>query len=190
MAQVTPRLPNLLVTAPPTGHFVQALELAVACLSFDFVGTSVEDWAEDVATLQIPGAWRSLLEDLTTLQLFTDYYFASTPPLSPIALECLVRCASVRRSLFGSEETRVAFLAALMNVTLRVLQSQQGLEHQENYHEFCRCASYGHARLVCTSHAVRVSWHVLWGRRCGMALCRRAESPVVCSAWHAHECFT
>lgn len=76
------------------------------------------------------------------MQLFTDYYFASAPPLSPIALECLVRCASVRRSLFGSEETRVAFLAALMNVTLRVLQSRHGLEHQENYHEFCRCASH------------------------------------------------
>eukprot|EP00892_Ulva_mutabilis_P000720 jgi/Ulvmu1/10649/UM066_0030.1 len=116
----------------------QALELSVACLSFDFVGTSVEDWAEDVATLQIPGAWRGHLEDLSTMHLFSDYYFASSPPLSPIALECLVRCASVRRSLFSSEETRVAFLAALMNVTLRVLQSRQGLEHQENYHEFCR----------------------------------------------------
>lgn len=80
------------------------------------------------------------------MQLFTDYYFASAPPLSPIALECLVRCASVRRSLFGSEETRVAFLAALMNVTLRVLQTRHGLEHQENYHEFCRCG-----RVSCIS---------------------------------------
>lgn len=132
---------RVLVQATLHRAMLQALELSVACLSFDFVGTSVEDWAEDVATLQIPGAWRSLLEDLATLQLFTDYYFSSAPPLSPIALECLVRCASVRRSLFGSEETRVAFLAALMNVTLRVLQSRQGLEHQENYHEFCRWAS-------------------------------------------------
>lgn len=100
----------------------QALELSVACLSFDFVGTSVEDWAEDVATLQIPAPWRSYLEDLSTLQLYTDYYFAAAPPLSNTALESLVRCASVRRSLFSSEETRLAFLSALVNITLRVLQ--------------------------------------------------------------------
>jgi exportin-7 len=101
---------------------IQALELSVACLSFDFVGTSVEDWAEDVATLQIPAQWRSCLEDLSTLHLYTDYYFASTPPLSNAALECLVRCASVRRSLFSSEETRLSFLSTLVNITLRVLQ--------------------------------------------------------------------
>lgn len=117
---------------------VQALQLAVTCLSFDFVGTAVEDTAEDIATLQIPSPWRSLLEDLTTLQLFMDYYCATFPPLSNTALECLVRCASVRRSLFSSEEVRVSFLSAIINMTLTILQSKQGLQHQENYHEFCR----------------------------------------------------
>lgn len=101
---------------------MQALELSVACLSFDFVGTSVEDWAEDVATLQIPAQWRSCLEDLNTLQLYTDYYFSAAPPLSNTALECLVRCASVRRSLFSSEDSRLSFLSTLVNITLRVLQ--------------------------------------------------------------------
>lgn len=82
----------------------------------------MEDWAEDVATLQIPAQWRSCLEDLSTLQLYTDYYFSAAPPLSNTALECLVRCASVRRSLFSSEETRLSFLSTLVNITLRVLQ--------------------------------------------------------------------
>jgi exportin-7 len=117
---------------------VQALELSVACLSFDFVGTSVEDWAEDVATLQIPAPWRSYLEDLSALELYTDYYFASRPPLSSTALESLVRCASVRRSLFSSEDTRLAFLSALVNVTLRVLQVRPRLASS-------RCAPRLHA---------------------------------------------
>lgn len=75
---------------------MQALGLALACLSFDFVGTSVEDSAEDLATLQIPAPWRSVLEEPGTLRLFMEYYEATVPPLSNSALECLVRCASVR----------------------------------------------------------------------------------------------
>ena len=117
---------------------VQALQLAVTCLSFDFVGTAVEDSAEDIATLQIPSPWRPHIEDLSTLQLFFEYYGATAPPLSSTALECLVRCASVRRSLFSSEATRVAFLSAILNITLKVMQTQQGLQHSDNYHEFCR----------------------------------------------------
>lgn len=121
-----------------TQHNMQALELSVACLSFDFVGTSVEDWAEDVATLQIPAQWRSCLEDLSTLQLYTDYYFSATPPLSNTTLECLVRCASVRRSLFSSEETRLSFLSTLVNITLRVLQVR--------FH--CLCFPSGTVKIV------------------------------------------
>lgn len=116
----------------------EALSLSVACLSFDFVGTSLDDSAEDLATLQIPSTWRSLLEDLDTMQLYSDYYCATVPPLSSTALECLVRLASVRRSLFSSEEVRLAFLSALVNLTRKILQTQQGLNHQDNYHEFCR----------------------------------------------------
>lgn len=117
---------------------MQALQLAVTCLSFDFVGTAVEDSAEDIATLQIPSTWRSLLEDLSTLQLFMTYYGQSSPPLSNAALECLVRCTSVRRSLFSTEEVRAAYLSTIVRMTLTILQTKQGLQHQENYHEFCR----------------------------------------------------
>ena len=75
----------------------QALQLSVACLSFDFVGTSLDESAEDLATLQIPSPWRHLVEDLATMQLYYAYYQATQPPLSNAALECLVRMASVRR---------------------------------------------------------------------------------------------
>ena len=119
----------------------QAVQLALQCLSFDFVGTCLDESSEDLGTIQVPSgqsswraaglwrasawlclagvnitsapapalpyftppssfciasrpcgaAWRPSIEDPSTLQLFTDFYTASQPPLSNMALECLVR---------------------------------------------------------------------------------------------------
>ena len=55
-----------------------------------------------------------------------------------MALESLVLLASLRRSLFSSEEERQAFLNRLMRGSLRILQQQQGLTQHANYHEICR----------------------------------------------------
>lgn len=37
----------------------QCLNLAHNCLNFDFMGTSNEESADDIATIQIPTVWRS-----------------------------------------------------------------------------------------------------------------------------------
>lgn len=116
----------------------QAMSLALACLSFDFVGTCVDESAEDLGTIQIPSAWRASVEDPSTLSIFLEYYKASQPPLSNASLECLVRLASVRRSLFSSETERVNFLSRLVSASKDILVSQIGLQHHNNYHEFCR----------------------------------------------------
>ncbi|GBG80488.1 hypothetical protein CBR_g30950 [Chara braunii] len=116
----------------------QAIELALKCLSFDFVGTSLDEGSEDLGTIQIPSSWRPLLEDTSTMQLFFDYYAATNPPLSTRALECLVRLASVRRSLFGGEKERTKFLSHLMSGTGKILANNQGLGEYANYNEFCR----------------------------------------------------
>ncbi|KAF8061166.1 XPO7 [Scenedesmus sp. PABB004] len=117
----------------------QGLGLALSCLSFDFVGTCLDDSAEDMSTIQVPSSWRALVEAPETLQLFLDYYAASGPPPSRLALECLVRLASVRRSLFSSDAERSKFLNRLVNGCRDILRSQSGLaEHHDNYHEFCR----------------------------------------------------
>ncbi|KAK8671441.1 hypothetical protein V6N13_038037 [Hibiscus sabdariffa] len=83
-----------------------ALSLAHKCLSFDFVGTSIDESSEEFGTVQ--------------------------------ALECLVRLASVRRSLFVNDAARSKFLAHLMTGTKEILQSGQGLADHDNYHEYCR----------------------------------------------------
>lgn len=49
-----------------------------------------------------------------------------------------VRLASVRRSLFVTEEERMDFLTLLVGGTHDIMRSQQGLGDHVNYHEFCR----------------------------------------------------
>ncbi|KAE9603461.1 hypothetical protein Lalb_Chr11g0061181 [Lupinus albus] len=115
-----------------------ALSLSLKCLSFDFVGTSVDESSDEFGTVQIPTPWKTVLEDSSTLQIFFDYYAISKPPLSKEALECLVRLASVRRSLFTNDASRSIFLAHLMTGTKVILQTGQGLADHDNYHEFCR----------------------------------------------------
>lgn len=115
-----------------------ALSLSLKCLSFDFVGTSLDESSEEFGTVQVPMPWRPVLEDPSTLQIFFDYYAITKPPLSKEALECLVRLASVRRSLFTNDGERSKFLAHLMTGTKDILQTGKGLSDHENYHEYCR----------------------------------------------------
>ncbi|KAK9156564.1 hypothetical protein Scep_003138 [Stephania cephalantha] len=115
-----------------------ALSLALKCLSFDFVGTSLDESSEEFGTVQVPSAWRPVLEDPSNLQIFFDYYAIAKPPISKEALECLVRLASVRRSLFANDVQRSKFLAHLMTGTKEILQTGQGLADHDNYHEYCR----------------------------------------------------
>eukprot|EP00877_Chromochloris_zofingiensis_P005215 jgi/Chrzof1/14695/Cz09g12110.t1 len=131
-------LKHLLETGADDKLKEQGLTLALNCLSFDFVGTCLDDSAEDLSTIQVPSGWRSIIEEPSTLQLFLDYYLSSKPPLSNAALECLVRLASVRRSLFTNETERSKFLNRLVNGTRDILVGQKGLADHANYHEFCR----------------------------------------------------
>ena len=119
----------------------QACALVLACLSYDFVGTSADESTEDIGTIQVPSSWRSLIEAPATTSLLFDAYGESAPPVSNLALECLVRLASVRRSLFASEVERNEYLRRLIAGTCDVLASNRGLQEHANYHEFCRLLS-------------------------------------------------
>lgn len=80
-------------------HLEQAIMLALKCLSFDFVGTSLDESTEDPGNIQVPSSWRPLIEDTHTMQLFLDVYAATKPPLSSMALECLTRVRVVSRGI-------------------------------------------------------------------------------------------
>uniref|UniRef100_A0A0E0C0R2 Importin N-terminal domain-containing protein n=1 Tax=Oryza meridionalis TaxID=40149 RepID=A0A0E0C0R2_9ORYZ len=114
------------------------LSLALRCLSFDFVGCPVDESSEEFGTVQLPASWRPLLQDPSTVQIFFDYYKVNDTCVSKEALECLVRLASVRRSIFVEDPSRTQFLSHLMSGTKEILQTGQGLAVHGNYHEFCR----------------------------------------------------
>lgn len=115
-----------------------ALQLALLSLSYDFIGTTLDEASEELGTIQVPSSWRGLMEEGGTLALFFEIYASSAPPSSSTSLECLVQLASLRRSLFSSEAQRGLFLNRLLDGVLGVLQSQAGLREHANYHELCR----------------------------------------------------
>nr|GLL36704.1 exportin-7-like isoform X2 [Ipomoea trifida] len=115
-----------------------AIALSLKCLSFDFMGTTVDESSEDFSNIQIPSAWKQILEDPSTVQIFFDYYENNEPNVSKEALECLVRLASVRRSVFTNDTARMKYLLHLMTGTKDILRTGKGLTLHDNYHEFCR----------------------------------------------------
>ncbi|KAL7575724.1 hypothetical protein ACA910_003058 [Epithemia clementina (nom. ined.)] len=116
----------------------QALALAVRCLNFDFIGTNPDESTEDVGTIQAPTSWRTILSDSATTDLFFYFYANTEPPQSSKAMEAIILLSSVRRSLFPTDKDRAAFLGRLINGIREMLSKRTGLQHQENYHQFCR----------------------------------------------------
>ncbi|CAL4067523.1 unnamed protein product, partial [Meganyctiphanes norvegica] len=138
------------------GLMTHLLRLALNCLTFDFIGTSVDESSDDLGTVQIPTSWRPAFLDFSTVQLFFDLYASLPSTLSPVSLSCLVQIASVRRTLFSNEE-RAKFLSQLVNGVRNILQNPQGLSEPSNYHEFCRLllrlkSNYQLGELVTVEH--------------------------------------
>ena len=115
-----------------------ALSITTACLSFDFIGTNPEESPEDVGTVQVPSSWRPIVQDTTVMELLFEFYLNTSPPMSNLALESIVQLSSVRRSLFSVEKERIDFLNFLIKNIHVIMMEKKGLEHEENYHEFCR----------------------------------------------------
>ncbi|XP_062227825.1 uncharacterized protein LOC133926086 isoform X3 [Phragmites australis] len=129
---------NQLKSEAPDDFRHVPLDLALKCLSFDFVGSPVDESSEEFGTVQLPASWRPLLQDPSTVQIFFDYYKVNDIRVSKEALECLVRLACVRRSIFVEDPGRTQFLSHLMSGTKEILLTGQGLADHDNYHEFCR----------------------------------------------------
>lgn len=144
------------MTEPQTKKMTTfALSVTTACLTFDFIGTNPEESPEDVGTVQVPSSWRPIVQDSTVMQLLFEFYLNTVPPMSNLALESIVQLSSVRRSLFSVEKERTDFLNHLMKHVHDIMLEKKGLQHVENYHEFCRLlgrlkASYQLSELVRT----------------------------------------
>uniref|UniRef100_A0A4X2JYI6 RAN binding protein 17 n=1 Tax=Vombatus ursinus TaxID=29139 RepID=A0A4X2JYI6_VOMUR len=65
---------------------MQVLKLVLNCLNFDFIGSSADESADDLCTVQIPTTWRTIFLESETLDLFFDLYHALPPLLSQLGL--------------------------------------------------------------------------------------------------------
>lgn len=113
------------------------MNLIKACLVFDFIGSSIDEFVDDIGTVQVPTSWRTIFEDPTTVKLFWDSYMSFSPPHSGLVMECLVQMASVRRSLFQEAEREI-YLSSILQGVYTVLDSSIGLSDVTNFHELCR----------------------------------------------------
>lgn len=65
------------------------------------------------------------------------HFFMCPSPSFLQALECLVRLASVRRSIFVEDPSRTQFLSHLMSGTKEILQTGQGITLCPFFAKFC-----------------------------------------------------
>jgi hypothetical protein len=93
------------VDSEAQGHQLRsvALDLALHCLNFDYIGTNPDDASEEAGTIQIPTSWRSIIQDEATLKLFIDMFASSRDSAASTCVELLVQMASCRRSLFENQ---------------------------------------------------------------------------------------
>mmetsp|Transcript_992 Transcript_992/g.1252 ORF Transcript_992/g.1252 Transcript_992/m.1252 type:complete len:1105 (-) Transcript_992:236-3550(-) len=139
----------------------QALSLSTACLSFDFIGTNPDESADDIGTIQVPSSWRNVIQDAETMTIMFDFYKSSEPEASKMAMQSLILLAAVRRSLFPTDKERGVFLQRMMAGIREVLRDRTGLQHQDNYHEFCRLLGRLKANYQ-LSELVRTEGYIEW----------------------------
>ncbi|CAF4563900.1 unnamed protein product [Rotaria sp. Silwood1] len=119
------------------------LSLALACLTYDYLGTGSSihdvDISDENQTLQVPLAWHDHIVDGSFYQLFFSYYFLfSNTTLVPLAISCLVQLSSVRRSLLNTNE-RLTVLNHMTYGIRSILEQAAGLlADEKSLHEFCR----------------------------------------------------
>ncbi|KAG0262072.1 hypothetical protein BG011_000347 [Mortierella polycephala] len=120
------------------------LLLLKSCLGFDFIGASYEESSDDVGSIQVPTAWRPIFQDPEYLTVLWESWKTFSNPVSVVAMECLSQAASIRRSIFSSEETRGTYISHIIQETLLTLNTAAGqtkLQDLGNFHEFCRMLS-------------------------------------------------
>ncbi|KAF9910472.1 Exportin 7 [Lobosporangium transversale] len=120
------------------------LILIKACLGFDFIGTSYEESLDDVGSIQVPAAWRSVFEESGYLDILWECWKAFSAPVSALVMECLSQAASIRRSIFTDDNTRHSYVCHIMRETLWTMNTAAGqnkLQDVGNFHEFSRMLS-------------------------------------------------
>ncbi|KAF9197727.1 Ran-binding protein 17, partial [Haplosporangium sp. Z 27] len=136
---------SLLISDPDVEKFKECIMILMrTCLSFDFIGTLPDESSDDTGSIQTPSSWRSVFEEPGYLDVLWECWKKFSSPNSVLVMESLSQAASIRRSLFSSDDTRHAYIHHIMQEIILTLKSGAGqnkLQDAGNFHEFCRMLS-------------------------------------------------
>ncbi|KAF9425387.1 Exportin 7, partial [Podila epigama] len=142
---LTTHLSTGLLADPDTEKLKESiLVLMRSCLNFDFIGTMPDESSDDVGSIQVMSTWRSVFEEPGYQDVLWGCWKKFSNPLSALVLECLSQAASIRRSLFSSDDARNTYIHSFMRETILAFKTgvgQSKLQDVSNYHEFCRMLS-------------------------------------------------
>lgn len=114
------------------------MKLINSILSFNFLSYASACEGDDITVAQIPRSWRGVIEDPNFVPLFFRVYSASpVPPASASVLESISLIATIRVSLFDTDEEKVAFLVRVMEGIGAVIAGRVGLGYPENHLMTC-----------------------------------------------------
>ncbi|KAI1321611.1 Exportin 7 [Mortierella claussenii] len=120
------------------------LQLMKACLAFDFIGAAYEESSDDVGSIQVPAGWKVVLEQPEYQDVLWECWKTFSGTTSILVMECLSQTASIRRSVFSSEEVRNKYIFQIMRESMWTLNTAAGrdkLQDVGNFHEFSRMLS-------------------------------------------------
>jgi exportin-7 len=109
--------------APPLR--LTSLQVCAACLSYDFLGISADESAEDSVCVQIPLPWAPLIQDEVLLKAVEAFVMQTEGEELTAALRVLNHLGAVRRSLFGSKEVKATYLERYLKSTMTILNTKK-----------------------------------------------------------------
>ncbi|KAI1720846.1 galactoside-binding lectin domain-containing protein [Ditylenchus destructor] len=130
----------------------QALDLTLACMNYDFIGSITDETLDENISIQIPTKWKPVLMERQVGSLFFRLYMSIPVDLISKSFQTVVQLTSVRRMLFDPSD-RQKYLDQIVTGLKLVLDNPAKLQEPENFHQFCRIlsrlkASYQVSELV------------------------------------------
>ncbi|KAK2962462.1 putative Ran-binding protein [Blattamonas nauphoetae] len=118
----------------------EALNLALMCWSFDFIGTSPSSSNDDNASVHIPASWQPLFEDTMTHVIFFELFdkLSDFPNEQKTCLEILCQFAAVRRSIYSNDDSKLRFISSMLDHLTTIMKSSICTSNQNITHQLCR----------------------------------------------------
>ncbi|CRG96649.1 Ran-binding protein, putative [Plasmodium gallinaceum] len=124
---------------------IKVLELIYNSLSFDFMGTMINDESSDEnISLMIPQSW-DIFNEKNIPKLFFDMYEICMSEEEDIrnccgkyCLRSLILLGSLRKTFFSNEKQKIRYMNEFLSGINKIIEKKIGLHDEDCFHELCR----------------------------------------------------